>query len=215
VRPIHLYCERTGDGLWEEPASLLACLVLMWVAFDIGRRSGGSGILRLMAWLTMALALAALWMHMQPHALSVALTIAAIVMLVLLYFYAVNRDLVELSPRMALVCTAIVLPFAAASLPLIAVLRGASSSVAYVALPILLLGYAAVLRPDKPEAARGLFIGSLIMMVAVLARTADIPLCTQWPIGTHFLWILGVAGLLWHLARVYRRHLLAGLPGGG
>jgi hypothetical protein len=215
LEPIYLYCGRTGSGLWEEPLSLVASFAFVAVAVQVWRSAGELRLLRVMAGLIFLLWPAGLWLHFLPSPLAVGADIGPILLLVLTCFYGVNRDMVGLSRSMAAVCTLLILPFAAVSLPLIALLHGAAGSAAYVPLPVLLLGYAAVLRPERPDTARGLLQAALIMVVAIVARAVDLPLCGVWPLGTHFLWILGTAVLLWYLARVYRRHMLAGLAGGG
>jgi hypothetical protein len=211
--PISLYCARTGPGLLDEPLSLMAGLAFLPVALQIVRWSRDVPQLRLMAGLTFLLCPGAIWLHMMPSLLALAVNLLPVLLLILGYFYLVNRDMVRLGPTMALICTLLILPFAAVSLPLVGMVRGAVSSAAYVSVPVLLLGYAAVLRHDTPQAARGLFLAALIMGAALAARTADAPLCEDWPYGTHFLWILGVAVLLWHMARVYRDHWLTGRAG--
>lgn len=212
--PIRLYCERLGPGVWEEPFSLAASVSFPILALAVWRGAAGLVFLKRMAVGILGLGLAVMALHSVPSRLTLGILLAAVLSLVLGYFHAVNRDMLGMPRLMALVCTLLILPFAAVSLPLIAVLQGASSSVAFVALPVLLLGYAALLRPDHPATARGLSIGAAIMIAGLGARSLDQPLCDRLPGGTHFLWILAVAWLLWHLARVYRSHMLAARAAG-
>lgn len=214
LEPIHLYCERLGPGVWDEPYSLLASASFLILALAVWRGAAGLVFLKRMSVSILVLGLASMAQHAVPSRLTLVILLVAVLILVLGYFHAVNRDMLGMSRLMALVCTLLILPFAAVSLPLIGVLEGASSSLAYAALPVMLLGYAALLRPDHPATARGLSIGAAIMIAGLCARSLDRPLCDRLPSGTHFLWILAVAWLLWHLARVYRSHMLAARAAG-
>ncbi|MFZ1340857.1 MAG: hypothetical protein WAS26_17595 [Paracoccaceae bacterium] len=220
LEPLYLYCERTGPGLLGEPVNFLASFAFVLVARSIWRMAEASGLLRLMAGLTFLLCPGGLYLHSLPSAAALAANLVAILALILVYFYGLNRHVVGLAPAMAVVCALLILPFAAVSLPLIGLIRGAASSAAYLALPILLLGYSAALRPEMPATARGLLVAALIMLSAIILRSIDLPLCGVWPWGTHFLWIMGAALLLWQLAHVYRQHGAVGQgglagPGGG
>ena len=215
LEPIQLYCGRTGPGLLAEPLNVAASFIYLWLAVVLWRRSQQLWLLRQMAVLMALLCVAAVWLHILPSDAALAANLIVILGLVLVYFHAVNRDLVGLSPGVSVAAAAMILPFLAASLPLVALLPGAGGSAAYAVLPILLLGYAAVLRQTCPRTARGLLVAALILAVAIGFRTVDMPLCGVWPYGTHFLWILGIAALVWQLAQVYRRHMLAGPDGGG
>ncbi len=226
LEPVFLYCERSASGVWAEPVNLAACMVLLVVAWAVWRKAGdlSSGgadgdtwaatFPRRLAMGIAVLGLAAILLHSVPSRLTVGFILVVIVALMLMYFHAVNRWIVGLSPVVALVCTLLVLPFAAVSLPLVAVDKGASSSFAFVAIPVLLLGYAVLLRPEHPATARGFSVGAAITLAGIAARSLDAPLCDRFPVGTHFLWILAVSWLLWHLSRVYSAHMLAARAAG-
>lgn len=214
LEPIYLYCERSGPGWLGEPFNLVAGFALLGVAVAIRTRLPATPALRALSAGIVALFLATIALHTAPSHLTVALTIASILAVLLIYFHAVNRLVLGLSPVMALACTLLILPFAAVSLPLIAVLKGAASSVAFSAFPVLLLGYAAALRQEHPQTARGLFLAGAVFVLSMAVRTLDMPMCGQLPHGLHFVWILGVALTLWLLARVLSAHMLAGQAGG-
>ena len=214
LEPVYLYCERAGPGVFAEPLNLAATLAFLVSGVLIWRMSSRLPLMRWMAVPTCLLFPGTAYLHMAPSILSLGLTIATIVMFVLVFFFAANRDIVGLSGRMASVSSVLILPFTAVSLPLIGLLPGASGSAAYVPLAVLLLGYAAALRAEHPEVARGLLTSALILGAALALRSADLALCGGWPYGTHFLWMIGAAVLSWHMAWVYRCHMLAGGGGG-
>ncbi len=212
--PISLYCERTTPGLWDEPFSLLASLAFLPAGIVLRRFSRDLPQLRLMAALSLFMCPAALALHSFPSLLTLALSLLSILVVMLHYVFLLTRDVLRLPGWITVCCVALILPFAVLSLPLVVPMRGAVSSVAYAAVPLLILGYAVILRHDAPDTAKGLFVVVLMMAVALVARSADVPLCGRWPHGTHFLWIILGACILVQMGRVYRRHMLAG-PGGG
>lgn len=198
----------------DEPWNLTANLALLLAAVAINRMSTGFGWLRILGYLAFVVFLGSVSLHLYPTYLTVGVTLSGILAFVLASFYGLNRDLLGLSKPIAFVCTALILPFGAASLSLIALLPGASSSAAYGAFLVLIWGYGVVLRPNAREAARGMFLAGLMLLFSLIFRTLDRPLCATLPSGTHFIWIIGSAVVLWLLARVYHRHMLAAGAGG-
>lgn len=214
LEPVYLYCERLGPGLWAEPLNLAAGFGFFLSAVLIWRMAQGVAALRWMAATVLLMFLATIHMHMLPTRLSVGLTIGTILLFVVQFFYLMNRDLVGLSVRMSVVLTLLILPFAATSLPLMGLLPGGFGTIAFLPLGILLLGYPALLRAEHPRTARGVLVGSLILGAGLAVRSVDLPMCDVWPHGTQFAWKLFAALLTWHLARVYRAHVLAGADAG-
>jgi len=72
----------------------------------------------------------------------------------------------------------------------------------------LILVYAFLLRQKRPEVARGLAIGAMVLVVSLVFRTVDTPMCGSFPLGTHFLWHILNALMLGWMIEVYRRHRL-------
>lgn len=206
---IQMYCERQAPGLLQEPFNLMAAVSYQVAALDVWRKSSGITLLRWMAVGIMILGLSVLSQHLVPSRFTVTATLVFTVLLAMGYFFAVNRDMLGMSGLVALVCTLLILPFAAVSMPLVLLLKGAGGSFAFVAYPVLLLGYAVLLRPDHPATARGLSLAAAVMVLGLVARSLDTPLCARLPSGTQFVWTLSVATLLWLLARIYRAHMLA------
>ncbi|MEZ5796690.1 MAG: hypothetical protein R3D63_03875 [Paracoccaceae bacterium] len=214
LEPLYLYCERVGPGLLQEPLNLMSSLVFAPLGWAIWRGSAGLPGLRVLAVLTLLVAPASVALHLWPTLLTVSPVVGLILAILLQCFYLANREIMAMSRRMALACVLVVLPFAAVGLPLLAAERSALTSLAFVAPPILVLGYAAAVRDRWPATARGLLIAALVLVLGISLRTLDLPMCAAWPHGTQFLWKLLAALFLAQMARVYRAHMLAG-PGGG
>ena len=219
LEPVFLYCERIDQSLLGEPLSLAASMALLFVAVrawhwgDRLRELRGFSVLVFLLWI------GAIWLHVLPSLLAVWMNTAVILLLVVVFFYLVNRHFVGLTRAMAAGVTLLILPFLAVSLPLIGMMTGFASSSAYAPLPVLLFGYSMVLRTDHPVVARQLFLTGIVMTFGVVVRGLDLPLCDRVPVGTHFLWILTVAAVLYLICRLYRDGrsdpALAGRAGGG
>jgi hypothetical protein len=78
------------------------------------------------------------------------------------------------------------------------------SSVGYLPPLLALLGCTAVLRRRRHPAAPALLLTAGLFAVSLTFRSLDEPLCTAWPLGTHWLWQLlnavVLAGLMRSLA---------------
>lgn len=223
--PVRDYCERAGPGLWAEPANALsniAFLLAAALAFRRWQRAGGNDIASLgLIVIVAAVGLGSLAFHMLATSGAALLDVGPIVMFICGYlFLALHRFLrfpaaVALSLTLALV----VLTALAQRLVAAGVLNG---SVPYV--PTLgamcLVAVSALLRarimlarasaapsrappPGEPE--RACKIGWLLLettalfATSLMFRSIDFAVCGTFPIGTHFLWHLLNAWVLYRL----------------
>lgn len=105
--------------------------------------------------------------------------------------------------------TALFIPFAAITVPLLGMLPFFGISAFYWTVPILLVIYGLALR-KLPHITGGFLTGALLLGLSISARSVDEILCNLIPFGTHFLWhVLNAVMLAWMIL-VYRRHMLAG-----
>jgi hypothetical protein len=81
-----------------------------------------------------------------------------------------------------------------------------SGSAGYVPALAAILIVGILLRSYGHPAARLLLAAGAIFAVSLVLRTLDQPLCTAWPIGTHFLWHLLNAATLALLLSAAIRH---------
>lgn len=203
------YCERLGPGYWAEPLNALSNAAFLVAAFWMWRRGKTVPMVRAMV-LVLATIGAGSWaFHTHANRLTGLMDVLPILGFILLYLFAVNRDMLGLSPRGAGVATLAFLPYAAATVPLWSLIPGLGSSAGYMPVPVLILLYAALLRQSAPATARGLALGAAILILSLTFRTLDGPLCAAIPFGTHFLWHLLNGLMLGWMIEVYRRHRLA------
>ena len=211
---VDAYCERLGPGLWAEPVNAVTNLAFLIAAGVMAWRLRGGHLPT--AWaLTVILALIGIGSGLfhtfaQPWAgMADVLPIAGFA---LLYTHAASRAFLGLSPLVSGLITAAVIPGAALITSLAAPLPVFGTSGPYLILPILIAGYAIILRKSHPHTARNLAIGAGLLLLSLTFRGLDAPLCDQFAIGTHFLWHLLNAAMLGWMIETYRRHMLAPLP---
>jgi len=120
-----------------------------------------------------------------------------ILLFILVMIYAANRDFWGFGVGWSLLGVALFVPWTAVWLPLFQAL-GMGSTAGYAPVPVLILAYAIALWRRAPDTSRGLAIGAGILVVSLIMRMLDEPVCGALPIGTHF-WLAsaqrGDAGL--------------------
>ena len=208
---VDLYCERLGPGLWAEPLNVLtnsAFLLAAWVSWRLIRRSGTPPtsqviLIALMASIGTGSALfhtfATTWAHV--------LDVVPILIFQLSFFWLYFRKVVALSFTSSTVAVGIFLMAALFSRQFPVLLN---RSLIYASALILLIGLgiyhykAQKVEPLVLLGASGVFLLSLIF------RTLDQATCSINPYGTHFLWHLLNAVVLYLGMRALVHNWLGG-----
>jgi hypothetical protein len=208
-RAIDIYCERLGPGLWAEPLNALTNLafILAGLLLVVALRRAEPELRRDPAILGLTglifvIGLGSGLFHTFATAWAVLADVIPIALFILLYMYLALRRLVALPLWGCGLGVAIVLLLTVV-MPL-----GFGFSVSTYGVALLAMlgvgGFLHVARrhPAGPRilAAAGLFALSLAF------RTADLPLCAALPLGTHFLWHVLNAAVLYSLVRTMMRH---------
>ena len=209
------YCERLGPGLWAEPWNAVTNLAFVLVGLWMWRRSAGIGPARVLSAVLVVIGIGSGLFHAVAQTWAGVADVAPILVFVLLYVWYANRHYWRLGPVWSGVGTALFIPYAAATVPLFAMIPGLGGSSAYAPVPVLIAVYGVALRNRLPDVARGLLIGAGVLCLSILFRALDTPICDGWPRGTHFLWHVLNAGMLGWMIEVLRRHLSGSLAGGG
>ncbi|MCA3509615.1 MAG: ceramidase domain-containing protein [Rhodobacter sp.] len=200
------YCERLKPGYWAEPVNAVTNLAFVVAAAVMWRRTAGLPLARAMVLVLAAIGVGSYLFHTHANRVTGVMDVIPIVAFILLYVFAASRDFLRLTPWRAGLATVAFLPYAAATVPLWSMVPGLGSSAGYAPVPVLILVYAWLLRRRAPATAQGLAAGAGLLVLSLVFRTVDEPLCGVWPMGTHFLWHLLNAVMLGWMINVYVRH---------
>lgn len=212
--PVDSYCERLGPGLWAEPLNASTNLAFALAAWVMWRRTEAMPYGRALCAVLFAIAIGSGLFHTVAERWAGLADVVPILVFILVFLWAVNREVWRMGRAAAVLATVLFIPYAAGAAALIG--RAApwiGTSAGYVPVVLLIAGYAAALAPRARAFARDLSIGACVLALSIAARALDMPLCPVWPLGTHFLWHLLNALMLGWMIEALRRQMLAA-PGG-
>jgi len=199
--PIDLYCERTDASFWAEPANALtnaAFLIAAVAAIVLWRRAGGRDwpALALIV-VAVAIGIGSFTFHTVATRGAMLADVIPIAIFIYGYLLLALRRFLHVSVSVAI---AIVIAYAAGAQALswLAPPRALNGSVGY--LPAL-VAMIAVARAARGQARRGLELAVMIFTLSLALRTIDLAACETFPFGTHFLWHLLNAAVLFVLLR--------------
>jgi Ceramidase len=207
--PADFYCERLGAGFWAEPANALTNLAFVLAALAVlpaARRAGDRGALALCAVLALIGAGSFLF-----HTLAVRWTgladVLPILGFILVYLWLATRRFLGAPAWAAGLAILAFLPASAGIAGLVrAVVGPVNGSEGYFGVVLVILLHAGLLARRAAATARGLLAGAGMLALSLVARSADQALCPAFPLGTHWLWHLCNAAMLWWMIRVLLRH---------
>lgn len=203
------YCERLSDAFWGEPWNAVtnaAFLVAAWAALLLWRRVGGRDWpALLLILLVFAIGIGSFLFHAMPRPWTLAADVVPIQLFAFAYFTLALARFLGLRPMATALGTLAFLAFALSiSWGLAPLLPQAfRGSAGYAAFLIGLVGMAVVLwrLPGRTQTARLLGLAGLLFALSLTFRTLDGPLCASLPLGTHWLWHLLNATVLYLLLR--------------
>ncbi|WP_300015690.1 ceramidase domain-containing protein [uncultured Roseobacter sp.] len=208
TRTIDSYCERMGPDYWAEPINAVTNLAFILAAIFMWRRSQGDRLAQLLCATLFAIGVGSYLFHTHAQTWAALADVLPIAAFILIYIYAINRVGWRLGVLPALGVTGLFFPYAALTVPLFQMVPGLGASAGYAPVALLILIYAVLLRTRTPELAQGMAIGAGILILSLTFRTIDIPLCPQFPLGTHFMWHLLNGLMLGWMIAVYLRAAL-------
>jgi len=200
--PVDLYCERVTPSFWAEPVnaiSNLAFLVAAFAAFDLWQRNGkGDGSILAFIVVMVAVGLGSFAFHTLATQGAMLLDVIPIGIFIYCYFLLALRRFLLLSWPAALM---LLIGFIALSVGLTSlvpreILNGSSGYFPALA-ALIILGW--MLRSHKMGQA--LLVAAGLFVVSLLFRIVDLDVCAAWPLGTHFLWHLFNAAVLYMVLR--------------
>lgn len=206
---IDIYCERTVPGLWSEPINALTNLAFVASALLLGRilLAGGAAARRdpvpwMFAGLVLVIGIGSGLFHTFARRWALLADVIPIAIFILLYVWFAIRRFAGGSAWAAGGGVAAVLAIAALVPPLTG-FRGGSYVAALLAM-ILIGGW--LVRARRHPAGPALLWTAALFAVSLAFRTADAPVCQAFPAGTHFVWHLLNATVLFLVTRTLIRH---------
>ena len=205
--PVDAYCERLGPEYWAEPVNAVTNLAFVLAALWLWPRTAGRGIDRALAAILAAIGVGSWLFHTHATGWAGLADVLPILLFVLVYFYAANRDFHGMRPAFAALGALAFVPYAALVGPVFAALPFFEISSFYWPIPLLIFGYALTLWRRAPATARGLAIGGAILCASLTFRSLDMVLCDVVPLGTHFMWHILNGLMLGWMIHVHLRHV--------
>ena len=207
-RYIDIYCERLGPGLWAEPlnaVSNLAFIVAGLLLLLILRRQEpylrrDPAIIALVA-LVIAIGIGSGLFHTFAVVWAALADVIPIALFILLYMYLALRRLAQFPLWGCFLGLAIVLVLVVA-MPMVFRFSVPTYAVALAAM----LGVGGFLHlARRHPAGLPILLTGVLFAISLSIRTADLPLCEQFPLGIHFIWHLLNAVVLYRLTRTMMR----------
>jgi hypothetical protein len=204
------YCERVDFSFWAEPVNAVSNGAFILAALILWPRTKGLPLARALTAIIFIIGVGSFLFHTFATRWAAVADVLPIGVFILTYLFAINRDAVRLPLWAALLGTALFVPYAAITVPLINRVPFLAISNFYWTVPLLILIYAAVLARRLPRLAGGMAAGAVLLCVSITLRSLDMQVCGTWPVGTHFAWHLLNATMLGWMVHVYATHMVAG-----
>jgi hypothetical protein len=210
--PVIDYCERQSHGFWAEPLNAItnvAFLLAAAGAFALWRRQRkpDSPALALII-VTALVGIGSFIFHTLATRGAILLDVIPIAIFIYGYFLLALRRFFGLG---AFSSVAITIAFGLGSYALDSSVQGLNGSVGYLPALFAMAGFAALLwarsgsqateRLRRRRTALGLAAAALVFTASLIVRTIDRGICQIFPLGTHFMWHLLNAVVLWLLLR--------------
>src|SRR3546814_167849 len=207
-RAIDIYCERLGPGLSAEPLNALTNLafIVAGIVLVAALRRAGPAVRRDPAMLGLVVLLFVIGIgsglfHTFAVAWAALADVIPVALFILLYMYLALRRLVALplwgcwSGVAIVLVLAVVMPLA----------FGFSVSTYGVALLAMLAVGGFLHFGRRHPAGPRILVAAGVFTLSLAFRMADLPLCAALPSGTHFLWHVLNAVVLYSLTRTMMR----------
>ncbi len=201
-RSIDLYCERTDASFWSEPLNAVTNLAFLVAAVLILRRvrrdtHGLPWDAVLLAGLAALVGVGSFLFHTFATVWGRWLDLGFIAIFIYVFLARFLVRAAGLGWRGVLAGLALYAVFERTLLAAVPPGGPWSGSLLY-APPLLALAGLTIYVWRRQDPAAGRFAVAVgIFLGAVAVRTADLPLCERWPPGTHFVWHLLVACVLY------------------
>ncbi len=170
---------------------------------DVMRRSIWD--IKIMTFLIFIIGVNSIVFHIYPTQLTELIDTVPIVMFIMIYFVSVIFRIGKCTKFQAGVCLVAFVGFShmlVSQFP-----RAMNDSIGYLSSMIALIVIAVYLHIRARPSSQYFMLASLIGVVSLFCRVIDKEVCSVWPFGTHFLWHLCNASLLYILMKQVIRNV--------
>ena len=199
-----VYCERTDFSFWSEPVNALtnlAFLIAAILAFAMRPRDRGEDWLALFLIVVVAIVgIGSFLFHTFATRWASLTDTLPITLFIYGFFLIAMRRLLGLSPIASIIATILFFLAARYGAPPLRPIAGYSAG--YVPPLIGLAVVGVVLAVRRLPGAVHLLCAAALFAVSLLFRIIDEPVCASFPLGTHFLWHVINAIVLFILIQV-------------
>lgn len=196
TRPLDLYCERLGPGIWAEPANALtnaAFLIAAWAGWRAAhRRDRLDWPLAVLIAITALVGIGSFLFHTVATVWAMIADVVPIQLFIVGYFALAMRRFAGLGRGLSAVATGLFVGASAWGGAALADMVGARLNGSESYLPplaaLVAVGLVLLALEGRAAAGRSLLVAAAIFAVSLAFRTADAAVCYTFPLGTHFLW---------------------------
>lgn len=199
---IDLYCERIDAALWTEPVNAstnLAFFLAAWAVWDLARRSRtlSTGTWFLLG-LMVTIGIGSILFHTFAATWARVLDVVPILLFQISYLWVYSREIIKMRQGYAggLLAGFLVAAYLGRQFPHI--LNG---SLIYAPAVLLMLGLGLYHYQQQKNERFRLLAAAGVLLASIFFRTIDNAICPYFPVGTHFLWHLLNAVVLYLSAR--------------
>ena len=198
MNTIDIYCERIGPGLLAEPVNALtnaAFFIAAWLLWRDARRADLlSPALGALLALVLAIGIGSSLFHTFAATWARVLDELPILLFQLLFVWLYARRIMGLRKASAGALLAVFLPAALYARSFSHLLNG---SLVYAPAVLLVCALGVWHYASRQPARTHLAAAAVTLALAAALRTLDAPICERFALGTHFLWHLLVAGVIY------------------
>ncbi len=206
-------CERGSLGILAEPLNVLSSVAFMIVAVSIYRYyHRHEDLERKWLWdihaltfLTFIIGFNSVIFHSFPSPTTELMDTIPIVMFIILYFWSVLFRIGRCTPFQAVVCFVAFVGFShilVAQFP-----HSLNDSIGYLSSMIALIVIAVHLHLKARPSSQHFMLAAIVGVCSLFCRAIDREVCPQFPVGSHFMWHMLNATLLYLLLKQIIRNV--------
>lgn len=199
---IDLYCERIGPELLAEPVNVLTNLAFVLAAWAVWHLARQHQYLNVESWSlifsSVMIGIGSTLFHSFATNWAQTLDIVSILLFQIIFIWLYLRRIAYIHPG---IVSLVITGFLAIVLFASRFPEMLNGSLLYFPSILALLGFSAYHFKQSSFDRLALFAASAVFILALILRSIDTAVCHGFPVGTHFLWHMLVAVVLYLSAR--------------